>query len=242
MIPKIIHYCWFGRKDKPVGIQKYMDSWKKHLSDYTIIEWNESNFDYTSLKYTQEAYLSKKYAFVSDVARLHALYVMGGVYLDTDILVLKSFDQLLNNASFIGYEADMLPGTGVIAAEKGEKWIGEFLKLYDTIPFISYKGRLNLMPNTVRLKESGILRGCKYDNEESVIGNIHIYPYEFLCAKDFLTNKIQTTDKTYCIHDYQSSWMSGNRLTIKSRLSNILNKIRASLIFKNIRLNFYNDS
>lgn len=242
MIPKIIHYCWFGKKEKPSELKKYIESWKTHLPDYKIIEWNESNFDYRGWKYTREAYISKKYAFVSDVARLYALYMGGGIYLDTDILVLKDFDELLDNVTFIGYEADMLPGTGIIGAEKGTEWIGDFLKLYEEIPFISYKGRFDLMPNTVRLKKSGILQGCKFDNQEVIINGIHIYPFDCLCAKEFLSNKICQTDRTFCIHDYQSSWMSNNHLSTKRRLCNIINKIRAFTIAENHKITIYNDS
>lgn len=228
MIPQIIHYCWFGGKPKPKVIQQYINSWKKNLPDYDIIEWNESNFDYKKFKYTREAYYSKKFAFVSDVARLYALYNHGGIYLDTDILVLKSFDDLLDNVSFIGYEADMLPGTGVIAAEKKSDWIKGFLNLYEHISFISLKGRLDLTPNTVRLKKSGFLQGCKYDNKEAVLDNgVHVYPFDYLCAKDFLENKILKTQRTYCIHDYQSSWMGYKQFSVKDRFCNILNKFRA---------------
>ena len=228
MIPKIIHYCWFGGKPKRKVIQKYIESWKRYLPDYDIIEWNESNFDYKKYKYTREAYYSKKYAFVSDVARLYALYNHGGIYLDTDILVVKSFDDLLDDVSFIGYEADMLPGTGVIAAEKKSEWIKGFLNLYEHISFISLKGRLDLTPNTVRLKKSGFLQGCKYDNKEAVLDNgVHVYPFDYLCAKDFLENKILKTQRTYCIHDYQSSWMGHKQFSVKDRFCNILNKFRA---------------
>lgn len=228
MIPKIIHYCWFGGKPKPQKVLECIETWKKYLPDYKIMEWNESNFDYNKLRYTREAYKVKKFAFVSDVARLYALYNHGGIYLDTDILVVKSFDDLLDDVSFIGYEADMLPGTGVIAAEKKSEWIKGFLNLYEHISFISLKGRLDLTPNTVRLKKSGFLQGCKYDNKEAVLDNgVHVYPFDYLCAKDFLENKILKTQRTYCIHDYQSSWMGHKQFSVKDRFCNILNKFRA---------------
>ena len=228
MIPKIIHYCWFGGKPKPQKVLECIETWKKYLPDYKIMEWNESNFDYNKLRYTREAYKVKKFAFVSDVARLYALYNHGGIYLDTDILVVKSFDDLLDDVSFIGYEADMLPGTGVIAAEKKSEWIKGFLNLYEHTSFISLKGRLDLTPNTVRLKKSRFLQGCKYDNKEAVLDNgVHVYPFDYLCAKDFLENKILKTQRTYCIHDYQSSWMGHKQFSVKDRFCNILNKFRA---------------
>lgn len=225
MIPKIIHYCWFGRTPKSDNVMKYISTWKTHLSDYKIIEWNETNFDFNRFHYTREAYLVRKFAFVSDVARLQALYNYGGIYFDTDILVLKNFDDLLSNKSFIGYEADTLPGTGVIAAEKNCQWILDFLKIYETLSFISYKGRLDLTPNTIRLKKSNILGGCLYDNKNVILeNNIHIYPFDYFCAKDFLSKKIKTTERTYCIHDYQSSWMQSTNLTLMARLRNLYYK------------------
>ena len=103
MIPKIIHYCWFGRNEKPEKIQKCIESWKIHLSDYQIIEWNEDNFDYNLLTYTKDAYNAKKYAFVSDVARVKALYEMGGIYLDTDVMVYQNFDSILKHNCVLGF-------------------------------------------------------------------------------------------------------------------------------------------
>src|SRR5574344_1059503 len=101
-IPKIIHYCWFGNNPKSEEIQKYINSWKTYMPDYEIIEWNESNFDVNKLKYTKQAYEMKKYAFVSDVARIEALYEYGGIYFDTDVEVFKSFDNKLNNSCVLG--------------------------------------------------------------------------------------------------------------------------------------------
>ena len=103
MIPKVIHYCWFGRNPKPVSVQKCIESWKKYLPDYEIREWNNTNFEAMSVKFTAEAMAKKKYAFVSDYVRLHALYKYGGVYLDTDVKVLKSFNNLLNNIKLLRF-------------------------------------------------------------------------------------------------------------------------------------------
>ena len=104
MIPKIIHYCWFGRSDKPNSFYEYLESWKKYLPDYEIKEWNEDNFDISSCKYVEQAYNAKKYAFVSDYVRVYVLELEGGIYFDTDVEVRKPFDVLLNNHFFIGYE------------------------------------------------------------------------------------------------------------------------------------------
>lgn len=118
MIPKIIHYCWFGRKPKPQKVLEYIETWKKFFPDFEMKEWNEDNFDVNMMPYTKEAYYAKKYAFVSDVARLYALVHEGGIYFDTDIRVVKRFsDELLNSHGFLGFEHDVLITTGVMACE-----------------------------------------------------------------------------------------------------------------------------
>ena len=222
MIPKIIHYCWFGKKDKPSLVNKYIESWRNIMPDFQLLEWNECNFDVAKYRYTKEAYKAKKYAFVSDVARLYALYDIGGVYFDTDILLLKSMDNLLTNKSFVGYESDNLLGTGVMAAEKNTQWIYDFYQLYQGISFINWNGRQSLMPNTVRLQRSNILKDCKFDGKEDVLENgLHIYPFDYFCAKDYNSSNIQTTNNTYCIHDYSSSWIGEKDIDLRKRIINL---------------------
>ena len=146
-IPKKIHYCWFGNNELPEEQKKYIETWKKHCPDYEIKEWNEKNFDINSNKYVKEAYEAKKFAFVSDYVRLHALYNEGGIYMDTDIEVLKSFDVFLKHTAFIGFEDLKHIGTGVIGAEKGNKWIRLLLKDYDNISFYTKNGEIDLTTN-----------------------------------------------------------------------------------------------
>lgn len=196
MIPKIIHYCWFGRKPLPQQVKDYIATWRKHCPDYKIKEWNEENFDINSTKWTKEAYAVKKYAFVSDYVRLYALYYEGGIYLDTDIEVLKTFDNLLNQDYFIGYEHYNVVGTGVIASIKGGKFIKNFLDLYQTKSFINDDGTINNTPNTRLL--------MNYITENHL--NIKIYDIDYFCAKNYQTGKIEKTARTYCIHHYSASW------------------------------------
>lgn len=226
MIPKIIHYCWFGRQPKPQKVLECIETWKKYCPGYEIKEWNEENFDYKALKYTREAYAINKFAFVSDVARLYALYNYGGIYFDTDILVLKGFDDLLNNKSFIGYEADSAIGTGVIGAEKGVKWLHDFYNLYISIPFITKFGNLDLLPNTLRIKKIPLFKQFGIDyNEQMVMQQLRIYPFEYFCAKDFKTGEKRPTKYTYCIHDYAGSWVQARHLTILMRLKFLATKL-----------------
>ena len=123
MIPKIIHYCWFGSNKKPRKVRKCIAIWKKLLPDYEFIEWNEDNFDINMIEYAKEAYNEKKYAFVSDVARLYALLQFGGIYMDTDVELLKPLDSFLNHRAFCGFESENFLSTAMIGADKGSEWI-----------------------------------------------------------------------------------------------------------------------
>jgi len=199
MIPKIIHYCWFGGGQKPESVERNISQWKQILFDYVFVEWNENNFDVNYNRYVQEAYKNKKYAFVSDVCRLYALKQQGGVYLDTDVEVLKRFDSFLMQHSFIGEEQNgLLLGTAVIGALRESVWVQDFLKSYENIRFEITKTKFNDKPNTIRITD--FLK--KYDGEKP-----RTYPVDFFCAKDYKTKKVLVTDNTVCIHHYAESWV-----------------------------------
>ena len=199
MIPKIIHYCWFGSKKLDECTNNYVHSWKEILPDYQIVEWNESNFNVEYNRYVKEAYELKKYAFVSDVCRLYALQQMGGIYLDTDVQVIKKFDSFLHDGSFIGEEQNgKLVGTAVIGAEPGTPWINEFLAKYDSLTFKKRFGALDTTANTERLTKFFI-------KHKEVAPKI--YPIEYFCAKDYKTGSITQTPNTVCIHHYAASWV-----------------------------------
>ena len=138
MIPKMIHYCWYGNKEKPVKLKKYMRTWRK-MGGYKIVEWNETNCDLQCNSYIKKAVENKNWAFVSDYFRLKALYEFGGIYLDTDVEVYKSFDDLLNKKGFVGYMHDALIGTAVLGFEKGNSFIKKLLDLYDNAEWIEGK-------------------------------------------------------------------------------------------------------
>ena len=211
MIPKIVHYCWFGKKDKPASVKKYIETWKAILPDYEIKEWNEDNFPIDRIKFTSEAYSVGKYAFVADVARLHALEKEGGIYLDTDIEVVRSFDDLLARDYFIGYEHFGTIGTGVIGASKGIDFIKGFLNTYYDKPFIKFDGTYNDTPNSSLL--------MKYINDNHL--DIDISKIDYFCAKNYQTGKIERTCNTYCIHHYSASWKPWYA-RFEMRLCNIL--------------------
>ena len=133
MIPKIIHYCWFGSNEKSEKIKKCIESWKKYLPDYEIKEWNENNFDIDSHPFVKAAYKAKKWAYVSDYIRAYVIYKYGGIYLDTDILVLDNFDRFLNNRAFVGFENPQYPFTAVFGAEPGHPLVKDMIEYYDRL-------------------------------------------------------------------------------------------------------------
>lgn len=209
MIPKIIHYCWFNIDDKeyPELVKKCIESWKKYLPDYKIIEWNQNNFDINISLFAKEAYEKKKYAFVADYIRLYVLYNYGGIYLDTDVKVLKSFNDLLNNKAFVCFEGDDAVASSTIGAEKNNYLIKCLLKYYDSRHFINSNGKLNMIPNTTIFANVFKNKGFVINNEFQQNEYITIYPREYFSPKNSITGEINITSNTYAIHLFNSSWI-----------------------------------
>ena len=216
MIPKIIHYCWFGRKGKPKQLQEYIDGWHKVMPDYEIKEWNESNYDYKVLPFTREAYSLGKFAFVSDVVRLQVLYREGGIYLDTDVKVLKSFDSFLSNKSFLSYEEKPKVSTAVIGAEPGLNWIKDFLEeRYLHRHFITRKGLLLTLANT------DLLTYYIHWNKEQINKELKIFDVDYFSAKLFPSKEYVITDRTVAVHEFTGTWLT-KPLTFSDKLHNAL--------------------
>ena len=236
MIPKKIHYCWFGKKPIPENTLKYIDSWKKYLPDCEIKEWNESNFDINQFKYTKEAYFAKKYAFVSDVARLHALVTEGGLYFDTDILVLKPFDPYLwSQKAFIGFELETFIGTGIIAAEANHPLFKDFLVSYKSKSF--FKGlNYNLETNVYQITDFFAKKGLLRNNTKQVIEDVLVLPQNYFCNKDWESGKYYNNENSYTIHDYQSTWCDSSK-GICHKVQRKIKKILKILYFN--CLNFF---
>lgn len=208
MIPKIIHYCWFGRGEMPELAVKCIESWKKFCPDYEIMEWNEDNFDINCNRYVKEAYEAKKYAFVSDVARLTALYNYGGVYLDTDVMVLKSFDEYLHHKGFFGFESKKAIQTGVIAFQKNNEIVKELMSDYEKRAFVTENGTYDLTTNVAVITSAFKEKGLQINGEYQELEGIAFYPQNIFCPDlDKLTDN-NYMKETVTIHYFSGSWKS----------------------------------
>ena len=208
MIPKIIHYCWFGRGEKPELAVKCIESWKKYLPDYELKEWNEDNFDISQNQYVREAYENRKFAFVTDYVRLYAIYTEGGVYMDTDVEVVDGFDKFLHHHAFSGFETDGNVPTGMMAAEKGSVWAKDLLTQYQNRVFVQPDGSFDMTTNTTVITNYMLGKGLVLNNQyQDFPGLCTMYPADFFCPKDHRTGKIKCSKNTVCIHHFAGSWL-----------------------------------
>ena len=239
-IPKKVHYCWFGKNPLPAMAVKCIESWKKYLPDYEIIEWNEDNFDVNIIPYTQEAYEAKKYAFVSDFARFWILYRHGGLYFDTDVEVIKPMDKILSQGAFMGCEQDydspngvtVAPGLG-LAAPIGMPIYKELENFYGKLHFLNADGTLNQVTiveyTTNCLKKHGL---CDIEGFQ-MVADLRIYPSRYFCPISVVDGKLRITSDTYSIHHYAQSWQSparkyGRKLALLlggEKFKNVLKKL-----------------
>lgn len=217
MIPKIIHLCWLSGDPYPSKIAKCLKSWEKYLSDYEIILWDTKRFDLDSSIWVKQAFEKKKYAFAADYIRFYALYHMGGIYLDSDVEVLKSFDDLLDLPYFIGAEKAQTPEAAIMGAEKGCDWIKQCLDYYTDRPFINADGSLNIqtVPD-IMIRQIEQIKPIRVLSLEDSINirklDMHKEVLEFNDAyfspKVFDSREVEITPYTYAIHHYQNSWFS----------------------------------
>lgn len=224
MIPKVIHFCWFGGKQKPALVKKCINSWRHFAPDYRIIQWSEKNFDYNSLPYAAYCYNNQKYAFLTDYVRLEIIFRYGGIYLDTDVELVKSFDSLLEYEAFYGFENEKYVATGLgFGAEKNHVTVGHMLEKYYELKS-GYEGNFPMIPcpelNTNALMDLGLIRNGKRQN---VMG-AEILPVEYLNPYDDPTGVLSVTDSTLSIHWYGKSWMP-TRKKLRNRLTRPLHRI-----------------
>lgn len=211
MIPKIIHYCWFGGKSLPELAVKCIESWKRFCPDYEIIRWDESNFDINVCPYAREAYDAKKFAFVSDYARLKVLVEHGGIYMDTDMEVLKSLDKFLSNKAFAGLESEDAISCGIMACEKGFTPFADIKADYHNRHFIHESNLGNSYDYTTIVKTVTCYfsrYGFKFGGLKQTIKGYTIYPKDYFYPKSYATLKIEITENTCTIHHFAASWTS----------------------------------
>lgn len=208
-IPKVIHYCWFGRTLLPLSAQKCIESWKEKCPEYKIIKWTEDNFNLSECPvYVQQAYDAKKWAFVTDYARLKIVYDNGGIYLDTDVEVLKSLSPLLNNSAFFGFEDEAYVATGLgFGAVAHAQILQELMNDYRKSSFLKENGEYDLTSCPVRnlhvFQDYGLIQNNKLQRLKD--GSL-ILPTEYLCPLDTKTGLLHKTKKTFSIHHYSASW------------------------------------
>jgi len=208
VIPKTIHYIWVGGKPLPPLAKKCIESWKKFCPDYEIIKWDETNFDISTSRYCKEAYGAKKFAFVSDYIRLHVLVNHGGVYMDTDVELLKPIDGYLIHQAFSGFENEKSIPTGIMACEKGFPLFHDLLSEYIKRSFILSNGKLNLMTNVRYITKACSKRGLVLNNSLQTVDGFTLYPNDFFCPKSHSSGKYNITERTVAIHHFAGSWVS----------------------------------
>jgi mannosyltransferase OCH1-like enzyme len=223
MIPKTIHYCWFGSGKLPPLAHKCIASWKRQLPEYEIIEWNEKNFRVHSNRYVQEAYQNLKYAFVSDFVRLYVLYHHGGIYMDTDVEVLQPLDRFLVHEAFSGFESPQHVPTGIMASVKNHRFIGELLSAYENRRFIKADGTLDTSTNVVAITASALQHGLKPNGAKQEVSGMMFYPPEYFCPYDNATGIKAVTKNTYCIHWFAKSWTEP-RVRLRSRITRVFHR------------------
>ncbi len=207
---KTIHYCWFGRGEKPKLVLKCIESWKKKLPDYSLVEWNEDNFDISKNQFVAEAYSDRNFAFVSDYVRAFVLYNYGGIYMDTDVEVLGNFDRFLDDKVFLGFEEGNFVGTCVMGVEKGHELMKSYLDHYENMTYFNDDGTKYTDTNVVLLTRLLDERGLVRNNEYQTVGDISIYPRTFFSPYDYINGISYITDDSVTIHHFAQLWLPKN--------------------------------
>lgn len=210
-IPKVIHFVWFGGNPLTPLAEKCVASWKKYCPDYEIVRWDESNFDVSQNQYCLEAYESKKWAFVSDYARLKVLVDHGGIYMDADVEVLKPLDRFLTEEAFSGFEDDKIVPTGIMAARCGHPFFKRLLADYDGKRFLLPNGAYDTTPNTKYITDACLEAGLVLNGKKQTVDGFTLYPKDFFCPKSWHTGLIELTDNSYTIHHFSGSWHPEDR-------------------------------
>ena len=239
MIPKIIHYCWFGNGELSELAKKCIGSWKKYCPDYEIKQWNETNFDISECKYMKQAYEAKKWGFVPDYARNKIIYENGGFYFDTDVEIVKNLDSLLNEKCIISFESSkFVNGGNIIAGEKGNPVLKSLFEIYHKINFCNEKGTLNTTPSPFYNTEVLKTFGLQQNNTLQRLPLVTIYPTDYFCPKDVTTKILNVTSNTYSIHHFDGSWLDANSIYM-NKVRQKAQKLFGKTILSKIVIKFF---
>nr|WP_302143234.1 glycosyltransferase [uncultured Schaedlerella sp.] len=222
MIPKKIHYFWVGGKPMPEKSKACVESWKKFCPDYEMIEWNESNYDFSVCTYMAQAYEAGLWGFVPDYARLDIIYRIGGIYLDTDVELLQSLDKLLNCKAFMGFEnrTSVAPGLG-FGAEPGNEILKQMRDLYYSFSFYNENGTPNIVPSPFYATEFLKSYGLRLNGKRQTVQGMDIFPAEYFAPLCYADNRLKITGNTYSIHWYHASWHTPEQRERTKRIQKI---------------------
>ncbi|NLF28662.1 MAG: glycosyl transferase [Clostridiales bacterium] len=207
MIPRVVHYCWFGGNPFPKKIVRCMKSWKKHLPDYEFRLWNEENFDVNAYPFAKEAYRAKNWAFVADICRLHALVACGGIYLDADVEVVRPLDDLLSLRAFIGFDGETYPEMETLGAEKGFPIFREMLDHCAGRELFLEDGRMDTAPLPHSVTPVLLRHGFRADGSAQEIDGLTVFPGDYFSPMAFDSGKVKGTENTYTVHHYAGTWL-----------------------------------
>jgi len=224
MIPKIIHYIWFGGNPLPDDALRCIESWKKYCPDYEVKEWNETNFDINCCPYVKEAYEAKKWAFVSDYTRLFVLVNYGGIYMDTDVELVKPLDSFLDLHAFSGFESETAVPTGIMACEKGTPFFLNLLDEYKDLHFIDKNGDFDLTTNVTRITNQAVKSGLILNNTKQTIDGFTLFPKDFFCPLSSVTGVLERTENTHAIHWFAGSWKTAKEKAVHEKAKQIIKK------------------
>ena len=219
MIAKVIHYCWFGGNPLPPMALQCIKSWKKYCPGYKIIAWNENNFDIALNTYAREAYQAKKYAFVSDVARLWVLTNYGGVYMDTDCELIKPIDKFLHHEGVCGFESPNQISTALMGCRAGHSLFAQLLDDYNNRSFALPGGRFDMTTNVTTITNTLRTYGLCLNGKLQTINGLTLYPVDFFSPMDEKTGSITLTDNTCAIHHFDASWLTTKQRTEYRRIN-----------------------
>lgn len=239
-VPKVIHCVWVGGKKFPRLPRKCIKSWKKHLPDYQIKIWNEKNFPIDSNRFCAEAYQAKQYAFVSDYIRMYVLYHEGGIYMDTDVEVLRPFtEEMIGGDGFAGFETDYRLCTAVLGCAPGQAVFGQMLDSYASIRFINEDGTKNNIPNVLKFTAIATEHGLKPNDSKQTIAGLTIYPQTFFSPLSLVSDEPCISENTHTIHHFSGTWCnlelrfhSKWNHGIKKRVTSVVGKRLADLIYR----------